>query len=82
MLYRYLGTKEGGAGAKAQPVDLQKGDRFLMCSDGATDGLKDADLAALLAGLDDPQKTAQAIVEGAQKAGSRDNVTCLTVFVG
>ncbi len=80
VLYRYLGTKEGGTGAKAQAVPVQKGDRFLMCSDGATDGLKDEYLASLLAGYDDPQEGAEAIVKAAQKAGSRDNVTCVTVY--
>src|SRR5262249_39684729 len=55
VLYRYLGTKEGGTGAKAMPVDIQRGDRFLLCTDGATDGLKDPDLASLLGSDDDPQ---------------------------
>jgi protein phosphatase len=80
VLYRYLGTKEGGTGAKAQAVDVQHGDRFLICSDGATDGLKVQDLAQLLAGNDDPEKAAQAIVSAAQQAGSRDNVTCVTIY--
>lgn len=81
VLYRYLGTKEGGTGAKAQPVDLQPNDRFMICSDGATDGLKDKDIQSLLAGNDDPQQAAEAIVAAAQKAGSRDNITCVTVYV-
>jgi protein phosphatase len=80
VLYRYLGTKEGGAGAKAQPVDVQKGDRFLLCSDGATDGVKDPELASILGSHSDPQHAAQAIVAAAQKAGSRDNITCVTVY--
>lgn len=80
VLYRYLGTKEGGTGANAQPVDVQKGDRFVLCSDGATDGLKDKDLAEILGRHDDPQEAAQAVVTAAQKAGSRDNVTCVTVY--
>jgi protein phosphatase len=81
VLYRYLGTKEGGTGAKAQPVGVQPGDRFLLCSDGATDGLGDDDLGRLLGGADDPEPAAQSIVKAAQEAGSRDNITCLTVFV-
>lgn len=81
VLYRYLGTKEGGTGAKAQAVDAQKGDRFLLCSDGATDGLKDKEIAELLANGDDPEKTAQSIVTAAQEAGSRDNITCVVVIV-
>jgi len=81
VLYRYLGTKEGGTGANAQPIAPQNGDRFLLCSDGATDGLKDDDLADLVARHDDPQEAASAIVYAAQHAGSRDNVTCVTVYV-
>ncbi|MGE5194787.1 MAG: PP2C family protein-serine/threonine phosphatase [Deltaproteobacteria bacterium] len=80
VLYRYLGTKEGGSGAKAQPVDVRKGDRFLLCSDGATDGVKDHELAAILGSHADPQQAAEAIVAAAQKAGSRDNVTCVTIY--
>ena len=82
VLYRYLGTKEGGTGAKAQPVDVQPQDRYLLCSDGATDGLADEDLEKLLAAESDPQKAAAAIVAAADAAGSRDNITCLTVFAG
>ena len=81
VLYRYLGTKEGGAGAKAQPVDVRKGDRFLLCSDGATDGVKDPELATILGSQADPQQAAQSIVAAAQTAGSRDNITCVTVYV-
>jgi protein phosphatase len=80
VLYRYLGTKEGGTGAKAQPVDVRGGDRFIMCSDGATDGLTDKDLESLLQADSDPQHAAEAIVAAAQKAGSRDNITCVAVF--
>ncbi|MBI3863207.1 MAG: serine/threonine-protein phosphatase [Planctomycetia bacterium] len=80
VLYRYLGTKDGGTGAKAQPVDVQAGDRFMMCSDGATDGLTDKDLESILMSNADPQPAAEAIVAAAQAAGSRDNITCVTVY--
>jgi protein phosphatase len=82
VLYRYLGTKEGGAGAKAQPIDVQPGDRLILCSDGATDGLSESALAELLSQHSDPQQAAQAIVDAALNAGSRDNITCVAVFIG
>ncbi|HEY2252726.1 MAG TPA: serine/threonine-protein phosphatase, partial [Planctomycetaceae bacterium] len=69
-------------GAKAQPVDVQAGDRYLLCSDGATDGLDDNDIEKLLAAENDPQAAAAAIVAAADAAGSRDNITCVTVFAG
>jgi protein phosphatase len=81
VLYRYLGTKEGGSGAKAQPVDVQRGDRFILCSDGATDGLSDEALGEILGREREPQRAAQSIVDGALAAGSRDNITCVAVFI-
>jgi protein phosphatase len=81
VLYRYLGTKEGGTGAKAIPVDVKSGDRLILCSDGAVDGLNEEKLAELIAQQNDPQQVADAIVAGAQAAGSRDNITCVAVFI-
>lgn len=80
VLYRYLGTKEGGTGANARVVDPQPGDRFLMCSDGATEGVPDDKLSQLLGAGNDPEQIARTIVEAAQAGGSKDNITCLVVF--
>jgi len=81
MLYRYLGSKEGGTGTNAKGVPLKSGDRFMLCSDGALDGNTDEKLSQLLTAHDDPQKAAQSIVESAQAGGSRDNITCVVVYV-
>jgi protein phosphatase len=81
VLVRYLGSKEGGAGAEAKQIELQSGDRFILCSDGVTDGTKDEQLAELLGKFPEPQETAQAIVEAAQAGGSKDNITCVVIFV-
>ena len=81
VLYRYLGTKEGGTGAKRATVDVQSLDRYLLCSDGATDGLSDEDLENCWP-PQRPQEAAAAIVAAADAAGSRDNITCLIVFAG
>ncbi len=81
VLYRYLGTKEGGIGTKPRAVELKSGDRYILCSDGATDGLSDEQLAELLGAAPTPQAAAQTIVYSALAGGSRDNITCVTVFV-
>lgn len=81
VLYRYLGSKEGGQGACVKAVEPKRGDRFLLCSDGVTDGLDGDPLRDLLASDDDPQATAEAVVAGAQQGGSKDNITCLIVDV-
>jgi serine/threonine protein phosphatase PrpC len=81
VLYRYLGTKEGGTGTDPREIFPQSGDRFLLCSDGVTDGVDDAKLKELLAASGDPQETAKSVVDAAEAGGSRDNITCLVVFV-
>lgn len=81
VLYRYLGTKDGGRGTEARSISPRAGDRFLICSDGVTDGCDAATLARLLSEADDPQRAAETIVSAAQQGGSRDNISCVTVFV-
>ncbi len=81
VLYRYLGTKEGGTGTDPREIVPQSGDRFLMCSDGVTDGIDDAVIQEILSAQADPQEAAKVIVDAAEAGGSKDNITCLIVFV-
>jgi protein phosphatase len=81
VLYRYLGTKEGGTGADTRQLDAKPGDRIVLCSDGVTDGLAESNLQRLLAEHTDPQQTAESIVRAAEQGGSKDNITCLVVYV-
>lgn len=81
VLYRYLGTKEGGTGTDPKSLEAQSGDRFVLCSDGVTDGITPETIQSLLSAATAPQPAAEAIVEAALKGGSRDNVTCVVVFV-
>ena len=62
VLYRYLGTEEGGIDMVVQKRPLDSGDRFILCSDGVTEGVDDEMLATLLRENDDPQQAAQANV--------------------
>ena len=61
VLYRYLGTKEGGTGTTPKLVKPQEGDRWLLCTDGAIGGVNDEDLAKLLAEGSDPQQIAEKV---------------------
>jgi serine/threonine protein phosphatase PrpC len=81
VLYRYLGTKEGGTGTNPRQIAPEVGDRWLLCSDGATGGVNDEELSRLLADGDDPQQIAERIVRAAEAGGSKDNITCLVVMV-
>jgi len=79
VLYKYLGTKEGSGGSDPKPVNPQPGDRYMLCSDGVTDGASNTVIRDLLVNTNDPQLAAQKIVEAAQQGGSRDNITCIVV---
>ncbi|HEX7640202.1 MAG TPA: PP2C family serine/threonine-protein phosphatase [Burkholderiaceae bacterium] len=62
--------------------DARPGDLFLMCSDGLTDMLDDAAIAGHLAGGRPLAETASGLVDAANAAGGRDNVSVLLVQVG
>jgi protein phosphatase len=55
------------------------GDRFLICSDGLTTEVEDADIARTLHDVRDPQAAAERLVHQANEAGGHDNVTAIVV---
>jgi protein phosphatase len=81
VLWRYLGTKEGGAKVEPQEIEPRAGDRYLLCSDGVSDGATDEQIAEVLKSQPDPQQAAESIVRLAEAGGSRDNITCVVVVV-
>ena len=81
VLYRYLGCKDGATAADIRDLVPQAGDRLLLCSDGLNDGLEDAQIATLLSSATSPDSAVETLVKASLDAGSRDNVTALTIFV-
>ncbi|WP_239456338.1 PP2C family protein-serine/threonine phosphatase [Nocardioides solisilvae] len=61
-------------------VQLQEGDRVLLCSDGASGVLEDARLGEIL-GSGTPDHAAVELVRASLEAGSSDNVTCVVADV-
>lgn len=71
----------GGESTLALDVRRDKvllGDRYLLCSDGLTREVSDAEIAIALAGPD-VQACAKRLIEMTLKAGARDNVTVVVV---
>ncbi|HRW19690.1 MAG TPA: protein phosphatase 2C domain-containing protein [Dermatophilaceae bacterium] len=55
------------------------GERFVVCSDGLTNEIDDAEIAAIVGAGDDVQTTAQTLANRAVDHGGRDNVTVVVV---
>jgi serine/threonine protein phosphatase PrpC len=58
-----------------QTVPAQDGDVFLICSDGLTTMLDDEQIARLLSRATSLQAAVRALVDEANRAGGRDNIT-------
>ena len=61
-------------------VELEHGDRILLCSDGASGVLDDGRLADILS-TGSPEYAAVELVRASLEAGSSDNVTCIVADV-
>jgi PPM family protein phosphatase len=62
-------------------VPLADGDRFLLCSDGITEYVQEAEIGEVLTGQPSPARAAQKLVELALQRGGGDNATALVVRV-
>ena len=80
VITRALGT-DGDAEPDLLQVNLEVGDRLLLCSDGLSGMVSDAKIQELLLRPDDPQFVADALVQAALEGGGEDNVTVVIVDV-
>lgn len=62
-----------------QSLELSEGDRLLLCTDGLNGMIDDEHIAEILARCKDPEEACQALVDAANAAGGKDNVTALVV---
>ncbi|MBA2381812.1 MAG: serine/threonine-protein phosphatase [Chloroflexi bacterium] len=63
----------------ASTIDVQAGDRFLLCSDGLSGQVDDRDIEAVMRGDGDPGVAADELVRRSNAAGGHDNVTVIVV---
>lgn len=78
VVTRSLGVA-GVESADTWLLPMGPGQLFLICSDGLTGELTDAEIAGLLTGAGTPTELAERLVAGALEAGGHDNVTVLVV---
>ncbi|HEU0203616.1 MAG TPA: Stp1/IreP family PP2C-type Ser/Thr phosphatase [Burkholderiaceae bacterium] len=82
-----LVTRALGASAEVEPevqdYDVQPGDVLMLCSDGLTEMVSPFEIAGLIAACrPNVHETARRLVEIANDAGGRDNVSVVVIGIG
>jgi len=78
IITRALGT-EVTARVETSCHDIQAGDHYLLCSDGLHDMLEDHEIAQVLASTVGVHNSAYRLLDQANLAGGRDNITVVLV---
>ena len=78
IITRAVGVKEKVA-ADFFEVDLTKGDRLLLCSDGLTNMLRDEEIYQIIQNNKELEQAAKALVDAANENGGRDNIAVVLV---
>ena len=82
MLVNCLGGSRSEVDVDVHQVQLADGDWLLLCTDGLTDMVDDAEIAQILQLCADPQDACQTLVAQALNHGGRDNVTIVLARFG
>ena len=75
VLTNFLGGRNNRVATDTHHFSLQNDDCLLLCSDGLTRHVKDAEIAEAVGRDADPQKVCQSLLDLALERGGRDNIT-------
>lgn len=78
VIMRALGFEERFA-VETQAVDIQPGDVALLCTDGLSGEVSDADLGAVLNSGAPARRMVETLIDAALQSGGGDNVSCVVV---
>ena len=81
VLWKYLGSKEIGDGPEVKAIVLEKGDKFVLCTDGLTGPVPDEKMLEFVQTHPNVQECADGLGQLALEMGSRDNVSCIVIEV-
>src|SRR5262245_31883990 len=75
LITNVVGGNEALHFVESHALQLQAGDRLLLCSDGLTEMLSNGVIAETLKEEPDPEAACRSLVAQANEAGGRDNIT-------
>lgn len=81
VLVNCLGGNDQMARVETHHLPLVDGDRLLLCTDGLSDMLTDAEIALILKNQPAPADACQALVSSALDHGGKDNVTVVSATI-
>lgn len=80
LIYRSLGGKPD-VEADVFRLELQTGDRLLLCSDGLWEMVHDPQLAVIMVKAPSPKAACQRLIDAANANGGEDNISAVVVWV-
>jgi serine/threonine protein phosphatase PrpC len=78
LITNVVGGEQLGVSVEARALEVQAGDRLLLCSDGLTEMVTNDAIAATLDAEPTPELAAKQLLTQANESG-RDNITLLIV---
>ena len=79
VITNVVGGNDRGVRVEARALQIEAGDRLLLCSDGLTEMVSEEAIGATLDGDLEPEAAATHLLAQANEAGGRDNITVLIV---
>ena len=79
VITNVVGGPELGVDVESRALEVQAGDRLLLCSDGLTEMVTNEAIAATLDAEPAPEAAAKRLLALANDGGARDNITVLIV---
>ncbi len=79
VILQALGVQED-VEVQLSRVDLRRGDRMVLCSDGLVGVVSDEEIAAVLGSVNEPGEAARILIELANSGGGPDNITVVVAY--
>jgi len=77
VITNVVGGNDRGVRVQARAINLEGGDRLLLCSDGLYEMVDDERIAEALSSNAEPEAASRQLITLANEAGGRDNITVL-----